>query len=166
MLYHKSVANGVLAAYLVTEEGYEKSELIASLKLQLPYHMIPDTFIEIESIPLTVNGKINKKALPPPEISSLQKQEFVGPRNPMEAQLVNIWENVLNVQRVGIHDNFFDLGGHSLLVIQVTSEIRKELHVELPVAIVFQYSTVAELRGYIDIMSPLDEGLDFDIFNL
>ena len=166
VLYHKSVANGVLAAYLVTEEGYEKSELIASLKLQLPYHMIPDTFIEIESIPLTVNGKINKKALPPPEISSLQKQEFVGPRNPMEAQLVNIWENVLNVQRVGIHDNFFDLGGHSLLVIQVTSEIRKELHVELPVAIVFQYSTVAELRGYIDIMSPLDEGLDFDIFNL
>ena len=92
--------------------------------------MVPALWVELESLPLTQNGKIDKKALPDPDASELLSNEYVAPRNETERIIAEIWKELLQVDRVGIHDNFFELGGHSLLAMRVISSIRRELESE------------------------------------
>jgi amino acid adenylation domain-containing protein len=136
-----------LAAYLVsrTDVNLPVDQLAAFLKKKLPDYMIPSAFIFVDSLPL-VNGKLNRRALPKPES---RRPEFSRPYKPpetnLERTLVTIWAEVLGIDKVGIHDNFFDLGGHSLLATQVISRIRQECRVELPLRILFEQPTVADL---------------------
>jgi hypothetical protein len=88
--------------------------------------MVPSVWVVLETMPLTPNGKIDRKALPEPDASG-QANEYVAPRNELEIKLAKIWEALLKVERVGIHDNFFELGGHSLLAMRVISSIRRQL---------------------------------------
>ncbi|WBW95744.1 non-ribosomal peptide synthetase [Oceanirhabdus sp. W0125-5] len=138
-----------LCAYVVMDKEIDSSELRNHLKESLPEYMIPAYFVQIEKIPLTANGKINKKALPEPNISKLIVSKYEAPRNEIDEKLVEIWCEVLGVDRVGINDNFFDLGGHSLNAAVLMSKIHKELFIEVPLKEIFKSPTIKELSIYI-----------------
>ena len=132
-----------LVAYVVSEE-LSNSELRQYLKERLPEYMVPAVFVSLEHLPLTVNGKVDRKALPAAELSAV-REEYVGPRNAVEEELCRIWTEVLKVERVGIEDNFFELGGHSLLATIVVASIEEILQVEVKLRTLFENPTVAEL---------------------
>jgi amino acid adenylation domain-containing protein len=137
-----------LVAYLVPAASSPPKidELRRHLAGRLPVHMIPSTFIVLDAIPLNAYGKIDRRALPPPDRTQVVLDEaFVPPRTPIECALAGIWCEVLGLERVGIHDDFFELGGQSLLAIQVVSRIRTNIHVELPLRAVFETPTVGGL---------------------
>jgi hypothetical protein len=122
------------------------SELRAFLSEKLPEYMVPSAFVSLPSLPLTPNGKLDRRALPAPDHApSAGDRSFVAPRTPLEHKLAAIWADLLGVERVGIHDNFFDLGGHSLLVIQAMSRIREELQIDLQIRHLFETPTIARL---------------------
>ncbi|NJO94018.1 MAG: amino acid adenylation domain-containing protein [Hydrococcus sp. RM1_1_31] len=137
-----------LVAYLVTENSQQLAiaQLRSYLKKQLPDYMIPSAFVELETLPLTSNGKIDRIALPQPDSTRLEPEEtFVAPRSPLEEAIAKIWCQLLNIERVSIHDNFFDLGGHSLIATQVVSRLRDTFDVEIPLRSIFESPTIAEL---------------------
>ncbi len=137
-----------LVAYVIAAGNArpEVDSIKSFLRESLPDYMIPDVVSAIDAFPLTPNGKIDVEALPlpgPPDPTAAEK--VVGPRNPFEAALVEIWNEVLEVEPIGVNDNFFDLGGHSLLATQVSSRIYERFQIELPLKILFDRPTVAEL---------------------
>ena len=113
----------------------------------LPGYMVPESFVLLDAFPLTPNGKVDRRALPPPdEVTGELKDEFVAPRNSVEAALAAIWCDVLNLEQVCVHESLFDdLGGHSLKATQIVSRIRNELQVAVPLRTVFDHPTVAQL---------------------
>jgi len=116
------------------------------LKQKLPDYMIPSAFVLLETLPLTPNGKIDRRALPAPDQTRLEPEgTFVAPRDELERQLTKIWEKVLGIQPIGVRDNFFDLGGHSLLAVKLFAQIEKTMGKTLPLATLFQASTVEDL---------------------
>nr|WP_326491738.1 non-ribosomal peptide synthetase [Myxococcus stipitatus] len=135
-----------LVAYVVGARpgALDGAALEAAVRRQLPEYLVPSAFVVMEGLPLTSNGKVDRKALPVPERSGASDQS-VAPRDEMETRLAAIWAEVLHVDSVGVHDDFFALGGHSLLATQVVSRIRASLGVELPLGDFFGASTVAEL---------------------
>ncbi|MDM8558174.1 amino acid adenylation domain-containing protein [Candidatus Parabeggiatoa sp. HSG14] len=142
-----------LIAYIVpSKEQLNNDELRYFLKEQLPDYMVPSAFVSIETIPLTPNGKIDRRALGQLSIThdQLSRETFVAHRTPVEEQLTHIWIEVLGVEKIGINDNFLKLGGHSLLVTQIISRIRKVFQIELPFSSLYDYPTVAELSQIIE----------------
>ncbi len=125
------------------------SEVRRFLQKKLPEYMVPNTFVVLESLPLTSNGKVDRRALPKPELDSKLLKKFVAPRTQIEEMLAQIWAQVLKVEQVGVHDNFFELGGHSLLATQLLSRIRKIFQVELPLRSLFAAATVGKLAPLI-----------------
>jgi thioesterase domain-containing protein/acyl carrier protein len=120
----------------------------AFLKSKLPDYMIPAVFVTLPGLPLTSNGKINLKELPSPDDSRLPPQaSFAKPQDSIETQLVTIWQKVLGVTRIGIDDNFFELGGHSLLAVRLFAQIENRFGKILPLATLFQASTVRDLAN-------------------
>ncbi|OBQ13238.1 MAG: non-ribosomal peptide synthetase, partial [Anabaena sp. AL09] len=136
-----------LVAYVVSQvaQAPTTAELRSFLKEKLPDYMIPNAIVILESLPLTSNGKIDRRSLPIPESRAGIEESLVAPRTPVEEKLAQIWAKVLRVEQVGIHDNFFELGGHSLLATQLVSRIRTSFKVELPLRSLFAAPTVAEL---------------------
>jgi acyl carrier protein len=121
-------------------------QLRSYLQEKLPEYMVPSAIMILERLPLTANGKVDRKALPMPGGSRMEMAGgYVGARNEVEEKLVGIWSEVLGLDRVGVHDNFFELGGHSLLATQLVSRIREVFEVELPLRSLFEAPTVVEL---------------------
>lgn len=150
-----------LVAYLVVqpESSLSVEDLRRFLQQKLPDYMIPSAFLALQNFPLTANGKVDRKALPAPDkINAQIEQFFVAPRNSLEAQIAEIWSQVLRVEKVGIHHNFFTLGGHSLLMTQLISRMRDALGVELLIQEVFANPTLAELS--VIVMQKLAEQVD------
>jgi acyl-CoA synthetase (AMP-forming)/AMP-acid ligase II/acyl carrier protein len=141
-----------LVAYIVpqSEITITIDEIRQFLKAKLPDYMVPNAFVILAALPLTANGKIDRRALPPPESGSEVSDKYVVPRTPMEEILATIWSEVLKVEKVGINDNFFELGGHSLLATQLVAQIRDRLKVELPLRQLFNTATLAELAQGIE----------------
>jgi amino acid adenylation domain-containing protein len=135
-----------LVAYLVADEGVtlQVSELRAQLSSQLPDSMMPSAFVQLAALPVTSNGKLDRKALPAPETNALRTQEHVAPEGDIEQSLADIWQDLLKVDRVGRHDNFFELGGHSLLVVSLIERLR-DRGLSLPLGDVFKQPTLVEL---------------------
>ncbi len=143
-----------LVAYVVATDGevLTVSELHGYMKERLPEYMVPSAFVLLDKLPLTANGKVDRRALPAPTGSRPElTQEYVAPRTGIELAIADIWTAVLGVERVGIHDNFFELGGHSLLATQVVSRLRDTLKIELPLRHIFEYPTVHALATKIDV---------------
>jgi amino acid adenylation domain-containing protein/FkbM family methyltransferase len=135
------------------------SELRSFLETKLPDYMVPSAFVFLDSLPLTSNGKLDRRALPAPDQSRAYLGEsYAAPRTRVEEALASIWAEVLRLERVGIYDNFFDLGGHSLLATQVISRVRGAFQIDLPLRNLFEKPTVAELA--IAIMEKRAEGVD------
>jgi amino acid adenylation domain-containing protein len=142
-----------LVAYYVVKESHvvSASELRGYLRTKLPDYMVPQLFLEIASIPLTPNGKVNRLELPAPDDARPELEHvFEAPRTQQEELLSGIWAEVLGIEKVGIHDNFFELGGHSLLATQVISRIREAFQVELPLASLFEAPEIEGLCEKID----------------
>lgn len=140
--------NKQLVAYLIARESEsaDTEKLKKFLKQRLPDYMVPAYFVFLDSFPLTPNGKIDRKALPAPSYKdTLTAQEFIAPRTENEKKLAAIWMDLLKVERIGIHDNFFDLGGDSLLAIKVTLQIREAFGVVLSMHTFFPSATIAGL---------------------
>lgn len=136
-----------LAAYVVMAEGdFSASELRAFLGKQLPTAMIPSWFVILEELPLTANGKVDRRALPEPDRSLPElEQGFIGPRNATEEIVAGIWADVLGIDRISVVSDFFELGGHSLLAMQIISRVRDAFQTELPLSSIFESPTVAGL---------------------
>jgi acyl carrier protein len=136
-----------LVAYMVfTEHAPTVSELNGFLRQRLPEYMVPASFVFLDALPLTPNGKVDRRNLPAPnQCRPEQESPFVAPRSPVEELLAKIWAELLKVERVGIHDNFFELGGHSLLITQVASRIQQAFQVHLPLRMLFDAPTIADL---------------------
>ncbi|MCK5522105.1 MAG: amino acid adenylation domain-containing protein [Thiomargarita sp.] len=147
-----------LVAYLVLTKAQEvmPKTLRQFLKEKLPDYMVPSAFVELEAIPLTPNGKVDRRALPVPDMLGGIEADFVPPHTPAEEILATIWAEILKVEKVGIHDNFFELGGHSLLATQVMSRIRDAFEVELPLRELFESPTIANFSKRIDETSRLN----------
>jgi amino acid adenylation domain-containing protein len=136
-----------LVAYIVPQPQQipTVSELRSFLKQKLPDYMVPSAIVILESLPLTANGKVDRRALPVPDLYSDRAQKYIAPRTPVEEILAQIWSQVLKVELVGVDDNFFELGGHSLLATQLVSRIRDRFKVQLPLQELFNTPTIAEL---------------------
>ena len=150
-----------LAAYVVLEAPgvVDIRELKEYLRGKLPEYMVPGVIAELPSMPLTANGKADRKALPDPlGPESSARQEYAAPRNETEEILSQIWSEVLKVQRVGVRDNFFSLGGHSLLATQMVARIRDAFHVEIKLRTFFERPTIEDIARYI-VDSPALEVL-------
>ncbi|KYC36562.1 non-ribosomal peptide synthetase [Scytonema hofmannii PCC 7110] len=130
-----------LVAYVVLKEKQisTANELRQFLTEKLPRYMIPACFVMLEALPLTPNGKVDRAALPAPEV---EKKTFVAPRNELERELVEMWEQVLGIQPIGVRDNFFELGGHSLLAVKLFAQIEQKFTQKLLLATLFQSGTV------------------------
>ncbi|NEP13418.1 MAG: amino acid adenylation domain-containing protein [Symploca sp. SIO2C1] len=129
------------------------------LEERLPEYMMPSGYVVLSQLPLTANGKIDRKALPAPDRASSLSTEFVAPQTATEKLLAEIWAQVLGIEQVGIRDNFFQLGGHSLLATQVVSRIGKALGMEFPLNILFELPMIAELGEYIETLYWTKQGL-------
>ncbi|MCY1022330.1 non-ribosomal peptide synthetase [Pyxidicoccus sp. MSG2] len=140
-----------LVAYVVPDAGAEvrTSVLRSELKTTLPEYMVPSAFVLLDALPLTPSGKVDRKALPAPQ-EEAGREGYVAPRAGLEEVVADIWAPLLGVRRVGAHDNFFELGGHSLLATQVVSRLREVLQRELPVRVLFEAPTIAELARRIE----------------
>jgi amino acid adenylation domain-containing protein len=155
-----SSGNTRLIAYIVFEDGVEAtaSEILALLQEKLPSYMLPSAFVTIEEIPLTANGKLDRRALPQPEQNDVGVS-FVAPRSEMEKLVADIWREILGIKQVGVESNFFDLGGHSLLATRVMNRIRERCGIELPLRVLFETPTVASLAARLEEVQPRDTEL-------
>jgi len=139
-----------LVAYIVSDQVADVLEIRAFLERSLPFYMIPNHFVRIENVPLTSHGKVDKKALPVPRGRGIGADiPYVAPRNEIEEKLVQIWQEILGKEKVGVKDNFFALGGHSLKVIQLISRINAVFAVRIGVQNVFDDPTIENLYEHI-----------------
>ena len=134
-----------LAGYAAAEETLKLDELQAYLKQALPAHMVPSRLMRLDRLPLTPNGKIDRKALPVPDGIAQTGAEYEAPSTAQEIKLAGIWQDVLGLEKIGLNDNFFDLGGHSLRATILASKIQKEMNVDFPMRDVFRFSTMGEM---------------------
>ncbi len=141
-----------LIAYLVStsDETFSLEAVKQAVRQTFPDFMVPSTFIQLDIIPLTPNGKIDFKALPEPQIADSQRQtKFVSPTNAVEEQLLSIWKKLLSIEKISIHDNFFELGGHSLLSIRLFNQLAEMFDKKLPLSVLFQAPTIKDLAEVI-----------------
>jgi acyl carrier protein len=143
-------ARGLFAKKLVPQ-------LRSFLEGRLPDYMIPAAFVLLEELPLTPNGKVDRNALPAPgRERSAVEAEYIAPRNELEQKLAAIWSEVLGVSKIGVNDNFYHLGGHSLMATQLLSRINKAFQLRLPLPVMFESPTVASLAAIVE-QKLLDE---------
>ena len=137
-----------------------RDTLRRALKADLPDYMVPSHFVFLAQMPLTPNGKLDRKGLPLPDASQMQ-QQYLAPQTELEQQIATIWADILHLPQVGLNDNFFDVGGHSLLAIQITSRVQAELGLDVPLMELFQTES---LRAYVQAAATFRAGSveDFD----
>ncbi|TRX29603.1 AMP-binding protein, partial [Flavobacterium sp. ZT3R18] len=137
-----------LVSYLVAEDGYSESGLKSYLAGLVPDYMVPQLYVVLDQMPLTSNGKIDRKALPDPEITN--QRTYVAPSTKVEEDLVRIWQDILNVEQVGVIDDFFELGGHSLLAVRLLSAIKSTMNVAVTITDLFDYTNISALATFIE----------------
>jgi acyl carrier protein len=141
-----------LVGYVVPKQqpAPTTSELHSFLKEKLPAYMLPSAFVMLDALPVTPNGKLDRRALPAPDASRPSlAASYLAPKTELERRIAEIWQEVLRVERIGVDDNFFELGAHSLLLVQVHGRLNEMLRQELPIIELFKYPTVATLAAYL-----------------
>ena len=152
-----------LVGYIVPsgDEAPAANVLRDFLKQKLPEHMVPALYVSLEKLPLTPNGKVDRKQLPAPQgIGRSSAKEFVAPAGGVEQTVAQIWKDILHAEQIGVDDNFFDFGGHSLQVVQVQNRLRETLGVDVPVLKLFQFPTVRTLAKFIGEQQGAKGGAD------
>jgi polyketide synthase PksJ len=148
---HGEGAGQQLIAYVKQSDAdAETAYLRLWLQERLPEYMVPTAFIALAEIPLTPNGKVDRRRLPQPETATRESSpSAINPRNSMEERLASIWSEILGVDHVSVRDNFFDLGGHSLLLIRVHAKIRQDLDADVAVVDLFRYPTIESMSSWL-----------------
>jgi len=144
-----------LIAYIILKDTGEPelTDLRQFLKAKLPDYMIPSTFIKMEKFPLTPNGKVDRKSLPSPlEVSPQTEKINIAPQTELEEKLLRIWSEVLHLKSIGTNENFFDIGGHSMIAVTLMVKIEKELGVRLPLATLFEQSNIHDMAELLENM--------------
>lgn len=166
ILREENAAHKYLAAYIVAQSDRQPThqELQAHLLKHLPRYMVPASFVYLEALPLTLNGKVHRQALPAPDPAQGNlSNEFVAPETELQQQLSEIWIELLHLPQVGIQDNFFELGGHSLLATRLMMRISSEFLVEVPLRMLFTAPTIAQLALVIEQeQDKLIEQVDYE----
>ncbi|MBH8571748.1 amino acid adenylation domain-containing protein [Nostocaceae cyanobacterium CENA369] len=160
------VASQRIVAYVVpqTEQTLVISELRHFLESKLPSYMMPAAFVLLEALPLTANGKCDRKALPAPDTARPELEAaYQPPQTEIEKTIAEIWQEVLQVEEIGIHDNFFELGGHSLLLVRVHSKLREVFQQDLSVLDLFRYPTIKSLTNYLNQVTNQQTFSDMNI---
>ncbi|UXA57321.1 non-ribosomal peptide synthase/polyketide synthase [Xanthomonas prunicola] len=139
-----------LVAYLVGDADTSADALRTQLATRLPEVMLPSAYVHLQALPLTANGKLDRRALPAPDADAFAAQAYAPPEGALETLLARLWSELLGVERVGRHDTFFALGGHSLLAVRLISRIRSSLGIELPLATLFAHPRLADLAQALD----------------
>ena len=155
-----------LVAYVVPESPEVSiADLRAHLRAVLPEYMVPSAFVLMEKFPISPNGKVDRRALPVPEISDLDVVTSAPPRTPEEQQLAGIWSQVLGVGAIGVHDDFFALGGHSLLATQLIARVSREFGADIPLRRLFEAPTIAGFAEFVvaDLMQRAEQLSDEEI---
>ncbi|NBI31018.1 non-ribosomal peptide synthetase [Chengkuizengella marina] len=160
-----------LCAYVVCSKELNVTQLREYLSQSLPDFMIPAIFVQLEQMPLTPNGKVNRKALPEPDFNNRVGVEYVAPTNELESQLVSLWEEGLGVDKIGIKDNFFELGGHSLNAVQIVSKVQKKLGIQLSLTDIFTNTSIEKLVKRIEELderdySPISQVVFKEVYSL
>jgi acyl carrier protein len=140
-----------LVAYVVAHEGREIDgvELRRTFSERLPDYMVPSFVVTVDELPLTRNGKVDLAALPAPEAARRSRDEnYVAPRNEIEAAITRVWQEALSVERIGVNDNFFDAGGHSLLMVQVHNKLSDMFDKQISIVEMFAKPTISALAEY------------------
>jgi acyl carrier protein len=151
-------ANPTIVAYVVARSAaLEARELIASVRARLPDYMVPAAVVQLEGLPMTANGKIDRARLPPADVGAGRERVHVPPLTPVEEALAEMWAELLGVARVGTTDNFFELGGHSLLGTQMVSRIQALFDIDVPLRRIFDLPTVGQLALAITELLLRDE---------
>ncbi|NRV14639.1 amino acid adenylation domain-containing protein [Clostridium beijerinckii] len=148
--------NTYLIAYMVSDKKLKVQEVRQYLLADLPSYMVPSYFMQIDSMPLTQNGKIDRKGLPEFSKTMDTSAEYEGPTNEIEHKLLDIWKEVLGNDDIGINDDFFELGGHSLKATVLASKIRKELSIEVALKEIFRSTTIKALAANISLMEKIN----------
>jgi amino acid adenylation domain-containing protein len=143
------IGNSYLCAYIVSKNGSARDEVQAKLALIMPDYMLPSSYLEVERLPRTTTGKVDRSALPSPEELLDKDHAYVEPRNETEAEAAKLFAEVLGLEQVGVHDDFFKLGGHSLLAMTLLSSLISKFEIDLPLASLFEHPTVAEIAPLI-----------------
>jgi polyketide synthase PksJ len=142
----------ILVGYVEMEEGKEmkEEEMKERLKERMPEYMVVRRYVKMERMPMQPNGKIDRKALPEPEdIRKKMKEEYVGPRSELEESITEVWKEVLQLDKVGINDNFFDLGGHSISLIELQHKLQEALQKEIIITDLLKYPSVNLFAKYL-----------------
>jgi long-subunit acyl-CoA synthetase (AMP-forming) len=144
-----------LVAYVVPhkEDLFSPDDLRSYLRKKLPDYMVPAYYVKLNHIPLTPNGKVNRKKLLPLEDYQLAQETFVAPQTETEHKVASIWQKLLRMKKIDINESFFNLGGHSLLATQVISRLCEIFEMELPLSSIFEFPTIAGLARHIDTMT-------------
>ena len=144
--------NKYLVGYYVSEAKLDEEDILNHLQIRLPEYMVPSFFIYLEKLPLTINGKLDRKALPEPKIGNIDN--YVAPKNELEQRLCEIWAEAIgiSIDKVGTSDNFFKLGGNSIIAIKLVSKINSRLSNSINVTAIFQYNTINKLACYLNII--------------
>lgn len=152
IIVHGSSSDRLLVAYVVPnhDQSLDIETVRQFLQQRLPAYMIPSSFIVLEALPLTANRKVNRRALPRPDLTNRFQQDHTPPRNPTEAEIVAAFVDILDLEQVGIHCSFFDLGGHSLLATRVVSRLRATLNIDIPLRLLFEAPTAARFAKAIE----------------
>lgn len=155
VLVKEEDGNKFICAYVVPKEGYTFEGMREYALRLLPDYMVPSYFVKLDSIPLTSNGKVDRKALPDPKSLFEQDQEYIEPENDTEVKIANIWSEVLGLERISVTHNFFSLGGDSIKAIGVISKTNKEFGVDLQIKDLYANQTVKTIAGY--VLSKADQ---------
>lgn len=134
---------------------FNRTDAIERLRQKLPEFMVPATWVELVKLPLTSNGKIDKKALLKIDTEKIFSDSYRAPVTDWEIKLVGIWQDLLGVKRIGVEDNFFELGGNSLLAMRMVSYIERNLQVTIPLQVLFQARSISDLSKYFEIQTNL-----------
>ncbi|WP_340067242.1 MupA/Atu3671 family FMN-dependent luciferase-like monooxygenase [Ascidiimonas aurantiaca] len=160
-----------LIAYVKSDDQLQVKDLRYALTKKLPGYMIPEKFIKLDTFPLTATGKVDRKALPEVKGADIKTgTEYLAPRNEMEEQLVHLWQEILNVEKVGVRDNFFDLGGHSVKAIKLRNHLYAKYNVEINLPVLFNNPTVENLANELEkalwVNQSEEENEDVDKYSI
>lgn len=142
--------NNYIIAYIVSDADINQADIKSFIGEKLPDYMVPSYFIYLDSLPLSPNGKLNRSALPEVNTEVVQiTTEYIAPSNDIEKEICQIVEETLGVERIGVHDNFFDLGANSLQIIQLNKQIKEKLGINIPVVSLFKHTSTKELSSFL-----------------
>ena len=140
-----------LVGYVVADAGFDENRLKEVLRANLPEYMVPSAIASLDAMPLTPNGKIDRKALPAPDLlSAVTEVEYVAPEGELQGTLVDVWRELLGRDKVGVDDNFFDIGGHSLLVVRMHRSLKERVAQPVALTDLYRFPTIRALASHLE----------------